>query len=62
MRELDKEELRPQFKLRCHNAFADAVADLGRPEQNRQGSFFSGFQCFQYETYWLERRQKQVDD
>jgi type I restriction enzyme R subunit len=33
---LDTEKLSPLPKLRYHNAIADAVKELGRPEQIRQ--------------------------
>jgi type I restriction enzyme R subunit len=33
--------------LKYHNAIADAVADLGRPEEI--GSVFAGFQRFLYQ-------------
>lgn len=30
--ELDQEKLTPLLRLKYHNSFADAVADLGQPE------------------------------
>jgi len=39
--ELDREKLRPLLLLKYHNAIADAVADLGRPEEI--GNAFAGF-------------------
>jgi type I restriction enzyme R subunit len=33
VQELDREKLSPLLKLRYNNAIADAVAELGRPEQ-----------------------------
>jgi type I restriction enzyme, R subunit len=45
--ELDKEKLSPLLKLRYNNAIADAVADLGRPEEI--GKIFSGFQKYLYQ-------------
>ncbi len=45
--ELDREKLSPLLKLRYDNAIADAVADLGRPEEI--GIFFAGFQKYLYQ-------------
>ena len=45
--ELDREKLRPLLLLRYHNAIADAVADLGRPEVI--GNVFAGFQKYLYQ-------------
>ena len=45
--ELDREKLRPLLLLKYHNAIADAVADLGRPEEI--GSVFAGFQKYLYQ-------------
>jgi type I restriction enzyme R subunit len=45
--ELDQEKLRPLLLLKYHNAIADAVADLGRPEEI--GSVFAGFQKYLYQ-------------
>jgi type I restriction enzyme R subunit len=44
--ELDREKLSPLLKLKYHNAIADAVADLGRPEEI--GFIFAGFQKYLY--------------
>ena len=33
VQELDEEKLSPLLKLKYNNAIADAVADLGRPEE-----------------------------
>jgi len=44
--ELAQEKLSPLLKLKYNNAIADAVADLGRPEEI--GKAFSGFQKFLY--------------
>ena len=44
--ELDHEKLSPLLKLKYRNAIADALADLGRPEQVRQ--MFVGFQRHLY--------------
>ena len=45
--ELDREKLRPLLLLKYHNAIADAVADLGRPEEI--GYVFAGFQKYLYQ-------------
>ena len=45
--ELDQEKLTPLLRLKYHNSIADAVADLGRPEEI--GMVFSGFQKFLYQ-------------
>ena len=47
VRELDQQKLSPLLKLRYNNAIADAVADLGRPEEI--GQVFSGFQKYLYQ-------------
>ncbi len=44
--ELDQAKLTPLLKLKYHNSIADAVADLGRPEEI--GQVFAGFQQFLY--------------
>jgi type I restriction enzyme R subunit len=44
--ELDEEKLKPLLLLKYHNAIADAVADLGPPEQIR--TLFAGFQRHLY--------------
>jgi type I restriction enzyme, R subunit len=46
--ELDQEKLTPLLRLRYNNSIADAIADLGRPEEI--GTVFAGFQRFLYET------------
>lgn len=45
--ELDQEKLTPLLRLKYHNSIADAVADLGRPEEI--GEVFFGFQRFLYQ-------------
>ena len=40
--ELDQDKLTPFLRLPYHNSIADAVADLGRPEEIDQ--VFAGFQ------------------
>ncbi|ACG72766.1 type III restriction protein res subunit [Anaeromyxobacter sp. K] len=45
--ELDQEKLTPLLKLKYHDSIADAVADLGKPEEI--GRTFVGFQRFLYE-------------
>src|SRR5688572_4081560 len=47
VQELDQEKLTPLLKLKYHNAIADAVADLGRPEEI--GKMFAGFQKYLYQ-------------
>ncbi|OWY71986.1 restriction endonuclease subunit R [cyanobacterium TDX16] len=45
--ELDQEKLSPLLKLKYNNAIADAVADLGKPEEI--GKIFAGFQKYLYQ-------------
>ena len=45
--ELDKEKLSPLLKLKYNNAIADAIADLGKPEEI--GKVFAGFQKYLYQ-------------
>jgi type I restriction enzyme R subunit len=45
--ELDQEKPSPLLKLKYNNAIADAVADLGRPEEI--GKLFAGFQRYLYQ-------------
>jgi type I restriction enzyme R subunit len=47
VQELDQDKLSPLLKLKYNNAIADAVADLGRPEEI--GRVFAGFQKHLYE-------------
>jgi type I restriction enzyme, R subunit len=47
VQELDREKLTPLLKLKYRNAIADAVADLGRPEEI--GYLFAGFQKYLYQ-------------
>jgi len=44
--ELDPAKLTPLLKLKYHDSIADAVADLGRPDEI--GKVFSGFQKYLY--------------
>lgn len=46
--ELDQEKLTPLLRLKYRDSIADAVADLGRPEEI--GKVFTGFQKFLYEA------------
>ena len=46
--ELAQEKLSPLLKLKYHNAIADAIADLGQPEEI--GKVFVGFQKYLYQT------------
>lgn len=45
--ELDQEKLTPLLRLKYHNSIADAVADLGKPEEI--GKVFTGFQKYLYQ-------------
>ena len=45
--ELDREKLTPLLRLKYHDSIADAVADLGRPEDI--GAVFTGFQRYLYQ-------------
>jgi type I restriction enzyme, R subunit len=45
--ELDQEKLTPLLRLKYHNSIADAVADLGKPEEI--SNVFIGFQRFLYQ-------------
>jgi type I restriction enzyme, R subunit len=45
--ELDQDKLTPLLRLKYHNSIADAVADLGRPEDI--GKAFAGFQKYLYQ-------------
>jgi type I restriction enzyme R subunit len=45
--ELDQAKLRPLLLLKYHDSIADAVADLGKPEEI--GRVFSSFQRHLYE-------------
>jgi type I restriction enzyme R subunit len=45
--ELDQAKLTPLLKLKYHNSIADAVADLGMPEEI--GQVFAGFQQYLYQ-------------
>jgi type I restriction enzyme R subunit len=45
--ELDQEKLTPLLRLKYHDSIADAVADLGKPEDI--GKVFTGFQKYLYQ-------------
>jgi type I restriction enzyme R subunit len=45
--ELDREKLTPLLHLKYHNSIADAVNDLGQPEEI--GNVFAGFQKYLYQ-------------
>ncbi len=47
VRELDREKLAPLLRLRYRDSIADAVADLGRPDEI--GRVFAGFQQYLYD-------------
>ena len=42
--ELDQDKLTPLLRLQYHDSIADAVADLGKPDEI--GRVFSGFQNY----------------
>lgn len=46
--ELDSEKLSPLLRLKYNNAIADAVADLGKPDEISK--MFSGFQTYLYQN------------
>ena len=46
--ELDQEKLTPLLRLKYHDSIADAVADLGKPEEI--GKVFAGFQKYLYQA------------
>jgi type I restriction enzyme, R subunit len=46
--ELDQEKLTPLLRLKYHNSIADAVADLGKPDEI--GKIFTEFQKYLYQT------------
>jgi type I restriction enzyme R subunit len=45
--ELDQDKLTPLLRLKYHNSIADALADLGKPDEI--GRVFSGFQKYLYQ-------------
>jgi len=47
VQELDQEKLTPLLHLQSHNSIADAVAELGKPEEIEQ--VFTGFQKYLYQ-------------
>lgn len=47
--ELDQEKLSPLLRLRYQDSIADAIADLGRPEEI--GGIFAGFQRYLYAQF-----------
>lgn len=47
--ELDQSKLTPLLRLKYHDSIADAVADLGKPEDI--GKIFSGFQKYLYQKF-----------
>ena len=44
--ELDQDKLTPLLRLKYHDSIADAVADLGKPDEI--GKVFAGFQRYLY--------------
>jgi type I restriction enzyme, R subunit len=49
--ELAQDKLSPLLRLKYHNAIADAVVDLGKPEEI--GKVFAGFQKYLYQPQIL---------
>ena len=47
VQELDQEKLNPLLRLKYHDSIANAVEDLGKPEEI--GRVFSGFQKYLYQ-------------
>jgi type I restriction enzyme R subunit len=47
VQELDLDKLAPLLQLKYHNAIADAIADLGRPEEINR--VFTDFQQYLYQ-------------
>ncbi len=45
--ELDQNKLTPLLRLKYHDSIADAVADLGKPDEI--GKIFAGFQKYLYQ-------------
>ncbi len=45
--ELDQDKLTPLLRLKYQNSIADAVADLGKPDEI--GRVFAGFQKYLYQ-------------
>ena len=48
VQELDQDKLTPLLRLKYNNSIADAVADLGKPEEI--GKVFAGFQQYLYQS------------
>ena len=46
--ELDQNKLTPLLRLKYHDSIADAMADLGKPEEI--GQVFAGFQRYLYQA------------
>lgn len=47
VQELDQDKLTPLLRLKYQDSIADAVADLGKPEEI--GRVFTGFQKYLYQ-------------
>jgi type I restriction enzyme R subunit len=54
--ELDQTKLTPLLKLKYHDSIADAVADLGKPEEI--GKVFAGFQKYLYQQWVGDTRHR----
>jgi type I restriction enzyme, R subunit len=52
--ELSKEKLNPLLRLKYHDSIADAVAELGRPDEI--GRVFAGFQRYLYDKAWAGQK------
>ena len=48
LEELEQNKLTPLLRLKYHDSIADAVADLGKPDEI--GKVFTGFQKYLYEV------------
>jgi type I restriction enzyme R subunit len=47
VQELSRDKLTPLLRLKYHDSIADAIADLGKPEEIWKA--FAGFQKYLYE-------------
>lgn len=58
--ELDQEKLAPLLRLKYHDSVADAVADLGQPEEI--GKVFSGVQKYLYQRQSVDENSFSIMD